>query len=397
MEAREHRKILMIPGPTEVDATVLSAMALPIRPHYGSEWVKIYNETCNMVGQVMGSKEPVILHTGPGSFGMEMAVCNVVERGVPVLCCVNGFFGERFLIMLEAYGARTIKVDAPLGQAIDPDAVDRELQRNSEAKAVFLVHSETSTGVLNPLREVAAVAQRHGALMVADTISSLGTSEVDVASWGIDICVSASQKGLAAPPGLCMVSVSRRAWDYVERRSSKPHAWLLSLLTWKHFQERWGAWHPHPATESTPLVFALRESLQRILGEGLPHVYERHRHAAAAMREGAMCLNLNPFVENEEQASKSVSAISVPRGVDAGRVKSFMEDRFHVCVGEGLEELKGKILRIGHMANTAREEFITLTLGALGAALTAQGKGGDIQAALHRVSEIFAEANMSMA
>ncbi len=395
MASREHRKTLMIPGPTEVDAAALSVMALPIRAHYGPEWVKIYNETCDMVSKVMGSKERVILHTGPGTFAMEMAVANVVEEGMPVLCCVNGFFGERFLSVLRSYGARPVKVVAPLGRAIDPDAVHRELQRNPEAKAVFLVHSETSTGVLNPLREVAAVAQRHNVLTVADAISSLGTSEIDVASWGVDICVSASQKGLGAPPGLCVLAVSPRAWDYVHQRPSKPHGWLMSLLTWKRFRERWSTWHPHPTTESTPLVLALRESVRGILSEGLPHVYDRHRRAAAAIREGALRLNLNPFVKNEEEASKAVSAIAVPPGIDAGRVRSFMGDRFNLLVGEGLEELKGKILRIGHMATTANEEFVVLALTAIATALRDQGKGGDVQAALHRVGEIFTRPRSS--
>lgn len=389
MESRKNREILMIPGPTEVDPAVLSVMALPVTVHYGPEWVKIYNETCTMLGQLMGSKEQAILHTGPGSFAMEMAVANVVEKDLPVLCCINGFFGQRFLTMLEAYGARPVEVNAPLGQAIDPDAVDRELRRNPEAKAVFLVHSETSTGVLNPLKEIAAVAQSHDALMVADTISSLGTSEVDVDRWGVDLCASASQKGLGAPPGLCMLTVSRKAWDYVEHRSSKPYGWAVSLLTWKHFQEKWGAWHPHPTTESTPLVLALRESVRSILSEGLRQVYQRHRRAATAMREGALCLDLKTFVKNDEEASKAVSAIAVPPGVDAERVRIFMKDRFHILVGGGIEELKGKILRVGHMANTANEEFITLALTALGAALRDQGKRSDIQAALRRVDEIF--------
>ena len=342
---------LRIPGPTFVPQTVLAASARPMINHRGPEFAALLAALTRALQDFLRTQGDVLLLTASGSGGMEAAIANTLSSGDKVLLFVNGAFGERFYAIAKAYGVEVRRVDVPLGRAVDPELVREELAKEKGkdgAKAVLLQHNETSTGVLNPLKEIAEVVRETDKLLIVDSVSGAGACELEIDEWGIDVCVSASQKAWGAPPGLAMVTMSERAWKAYER-SSLPKAYF-DLMQYKTALEKGAT----PATPAVGVVIALQESLRLMAEEGLEAIIRRHRDLARATRRGVQAVNLSLFAD-EAHASPAVTAFRPPTRVDARNLIRVLRDDYDTIVAGGQGKLDGQLVRVGHMG------FVTMT------------------------------------
>ncbi len=351
---------LMIPGPIELDPEVLSVMAEPLVAHYGDEWTQFYQETMDIMKKVFGTRDNVFLIPGSGSAGLDAVLGSTVFPDRKVLILENGFFGERLAEIAATYTPNIAKATFPIGQPIDLDQVDSLLKKGCFTTLV-MTHCETSTGMLNPVKEVARFCQKHDVLFIVDAISSLGIESLEMDQWGIDICVSASQKGLESPPGLALVAVGKEGWKAIEK--SNPPGWYLSLKVWKEYEEKWGNWHPHPITQAVNNVRALRVGLERILNEGMQARVKRHKEVTSFLREGISNRGFSLLIP-DEIASHGVTAVMSVNG-DVQQILSYLRDKHGLLLAGSLGALKGKVFRIGHMGPVANIQTIERLLFAL--------------------------------
>ncbi|MCS6937365.1 MAG: alanine--glyoxylate aminotransferase family protein [Candidatus Bipolaricaulota bacterium] len=345
---------LRIPGPVEIASETLAEMAAPLTAHYGSEWVELYTETLELCKRIWRTERgTAFLMPGPGSAGMEAAIVSLSGEERKFLMLTNGFFGDRWIRVARSYEIPLAVLEGEWGRALDPDAVEQALKRDRTIRVVVLVHGETSTGVLNPLREIAAVCRRYEAILIVDTVATLGGEEIAFDEWGIGIGVSASQKCLGCPPGLAPIAISPEAWALIER--GRVPGWYLNLRTWREYAREWGSWHPHPVTMPTGLMRALRRTMAEILDEGLDRCVARHMEVARALRRSLLLLGLEPFVSDHE-AMNTVTAVKGHAHLPASAIARALKEEHQILVGGGLERLAGQIFRIGHMGPTATYE-----------------------------------------
>jgi len=344
----------MIPGPTEIDPEVLAEMGKPLVAHYGREWTPFFQETVQQLKRVMLAEQAdLYLMVGPGSAALDAAIGNTIADGKRILIAANGHFGRRLYEIACSYTSpeHVHLLEASVGEAIDVGRFADMLRRNREIRVAAVVHCETSTGVLNPVRELAEICEQNDVLLIVDTISSLGGVEFCFDDWKIGICVSSTQKCLEVPPGLAPIAISPRAWEMIQK-TQKP-GWYLNLQTWKRFTEEWGQWHPHPVTMPSGLVRALHLSLGKILTEGLEDRWQRHTRVARFFRQGLENLGLR-FVACGEYQSPTVTAVWAPQTLSAERLIQQLKEKHEIAIAGGLDELQGKIVRVGHMGPTAK-------------------------------------------
>lgn len=364
---------LMIPGPTELAPEVLAAMGRQSVPHYGDEWVRRHNETLGLLAEAFVTERPPILMVGTGTAGLEAGPGTVLGSGERVAVAVNGGFGERWVGILEQLGLEVVRVEAPWGEAVTRERLAEVLDRAEAVRVVAVVHGETSTGVLNPIRELAEEAHARGALMVVDAISSFGGVWLPVDEWGIDLCVGSTQKCLAAPPGLCPVAVSPAAWEAMEAaRDTNRRSWYLNLLTWRHYARDWADWHPFPVTMACALVLALKEALRLLLDEGLQARAWRLERLAAGFRAGVRALGCRTVTE-ERWACPTTTAVVLPDGVSGPEARRFLEEETGLLVAFGFAEYRGRGFRVGHFGGTANWECTARLLEGVGRFLRHKG------------------------
>ncbi len=357
---------LMIPGPIQPDRAVLDAMGGPIVPHYGPQFTQIYNETLNMLKQVFNTKGNVFLLPGAGSAGTDACIGSALSTAEKIIIGSNGFFGDRLIAIADSYGLEIIPVTAEWGQPLRPQDFVEAFQRHPDAKASAIVHLETSTAVVNPVAEITAITRQAGAITIVDAVSSLGGLPFQMDEWGIDLCLSASQKCLGAPPGLSPIAVGRRGWEAIDRNPKKGHGWYGDLRVWRQFATDWWDWHPFPVTMPTSNILALREGLRQLLEEGISKRLERYRKLAILLRNGLRRINIIPFTPDEILAPV-LTAAYCPPGVSSGEIVAFMEKERCIKISAGLGALKDKIIRIGHMCPTISEADIEEVLDGLAA------------------------------
>jgi alanine-glyoxylate transaminase/serine-glyoxylate transaminase/serine-pyruvate transaminase len=361
------RRMLMIPGPIDVPGEVLEAMGGAVIAHYGADWVPVYRETISLLQYAFCTQNWVLMLPGSGTTGLDASVGSLLAGGDKVLVLSNGSFGERLVAVSKSY---QLEVHVLTSSSLQPTPVDQVEERLKEGgwKAVLMVHHETSSGILNPVREVGALCHRHDVPFIVDAVSSLGTVELNTDDWGIDLCVSASQKGLEAPPGLGLVAVSERAWKTMEEKAPTGHGFCLSLLTWREYIERWGDWHPSVVTMPTNNILALRASLLRLKEEGLDNRIARYRRVSHAMRAGLRTLGFELLVK-DELASTGITAVKPPAGVEPHDIRDYLLDKHNILIAVGAGEWREKALRIGHMGLGTQPDHLVALLLALEDAL----------------------------
>jgi aspartate aminotransferase-like enzyme len=377
------KRYLMTPGPTPVPPEVLAALAEPMIHHRGRDFRDTYRRCLERLRDVYRTEHDVLLFTSSGTGGFESAVANLTSPGDRVLVVSAGNFGERWAAMTQAYRADVVHLRLAWGETPDADDLRSALAEASDVRAVYLVHSETSTGVVTDVQALAAVAKEAGALVVVDAISSLGAVPLDTDAWGIDVVVSGSQKALMCPPGLAFTSVSPAALAAAAHSTSPRYT-----LDWDRTRVA-QAKLDAPFTPAVSIVKALDVALGLVLDEGLDAAFERHARLGRACREGVKAMGLELFSPDEDR-SAVVTAIRAPDGIDSSEIVAALRDRFGITIAGGQGELKGKVFRIGHIGWFDIFD-ITTSLAALELALADAGADVERGIAVTRALESYAE------
>ncbi|HEY8498504.1 MAG TPA: alanine--glyoxylate aminotransferase family protein [Limnochordales bacterium] len=378
--------ILMGPGPSLVHPSTLRAMAAPTLGHLDPRFLSVMDQTVGLLREVFETANPLTLPiSGTGTAGMEAALANALEPGDRVVVVVAGYFGQRMVEMARRLGAEVDPVEVEWGRAADVEAVQAALRRGRPPKALALVHAETSTGVLQPLQELARAAHEVGALVVVDAVTSLGGVPVEVDQNGLDLCYSGSQKCLSCPPGLAPITVSPRALEVLQRRRSPVVSWYLDLGLVARY---WGQERFYHHTAPVNMIYALRQALELVREEGLPARFARHRQVARALGAGLEALGLRLVVREPALRIPSLTTVWVPEGVEDAAVRRALLEEFGIEIGGGLGPWKGRVWRIGTMGESARLQYVVQLLAALGELLRRSGvRGLDVSGAVAAAAE----------
>ena len=356
-------RLLLGPGPSMVHPRVLRAMSTPLLGHLDPAFLQLMDNIQVMLRRVFRTRNAfTIAVSGTGSAGMEALLVNLVEPGDAVVVGVNGVFGTRMATVVERCGGKAIRVEAPWGRIIEPDAINTALGRFGPVKAIAVVHAETSTGVWQPLPEISALCREHGALFIVDAVTSLGGVPLEVDAWGVDACYSGTQKCLSCPPGLSPITLNDRALAKARGRKSPCQSWYLDLsLVADYWAEGKRAYH-HTAPIS--MLYALRESLRLVEEEGLEARWDRHKLHSAALMAGLASLGLSPFAQ-EGHRLPSLNCVTLPAHIEDAPIRTTLLREYGIEIGGGLGAIQGKAWRIGLMGESATRANVLTLLGAL--------------------------------
>src|SRR5665213_1181914 len=386
------KNLLFIPGPVTVAESVLAASARPMIDHRGPEFKALLERIAARLRPVFGTEHADVLVLGSsGTGGLEAAVGNLFGPGDRVLACPIGVFGQRLIAIARSFGCEVEVLETPWGSGTDPAALRARLDEAGARRfdGVLLTHNETSTGAQNDMAALAAALEGYGAYTVVDSVSGLAASEFRMDEWGFDIVVAASQKALAAPPGLAMVAVAPRAWERIE--ADRGARFYFDLRKAREF----AALGQTPWTPPVSVVFGLDAGLAEFERLGAPAVHERHARYAYAVRAAAEALGMVVFSQPGAH-SPTVVAIRLPDGIDGDAIRKNLRESRGVVIGGGQAALKGKIVRIGTMGDLTQTDILG-ALGALEIALLEAGAairaGSGVQAALR----VFLEADQPAA
>jgi len=341
---------LLAPGPTPVPPEVLLAMAQPVLHHRTPEFEALFAQARRALQWLFQTRREVLILAASGTGAMEGAVVNACSPGDRVLVIRGGKFGERWAEICQAYGLSVIPVEVPYGKAVDPQAVAAALRGEPSIAAVFVTHSETSTGVLHDLEAIAAIVRQTPALLVVDAITSLGVVDLPMDAWGVDVVVGASQKALMLPPGLAFASLSERAWAAAER--TRLPRYYFNFLTERKAQAK----HQSAWTPAVSLIAGLKAALGLLQAEGLPAIFARHERLARATRAAVTALGLTLFAE---RPSPAVTAVKAPEGVDGEAIVATLRDRHGITIAGGQGSMAGKIFRIATLGYADPYDVLT--------------------------------------
>ena len=362
---------LRTPGPTPCPPAVLEAMGRQMIDHRGPEAAALVGRLTAALKRAFRTEHDVVILTASGTGGLEAAVVNTVSPGDRVLAVSIGVFGDRFASIAQTYGAQVTRLAFPAGHAADPEAVRQALAADPSISAVLVTHNETSTGVTNPLEEIAGAVRESGGpggqspLLLVDAVSSMGSIPVPVDGWGIDVAVSGSQKGWMVPPGLTFMSMSARAWE-AHARCTSPRYYFDAARHRDAAEKGQTPWTP-----ALPLFFALDVALEMLEREGWDNVFARHARVAEFTRQGVRELGLE-LLADPRFASSTVTAVRAPAGVDVSALRKTLREEYGVVLAGGQGPLTGKIFRIGHLGLVS-EPDIAEALSALAEALASLG------------------------
>ncbi len=345
---------------------VLEAVARPMVNHRGPQFAALIQRASARLKEFFQTENEVMILSTSGTGGMEAAVVNTLSPGDKVLAVSTGAFGDRFASIAEAYGAAVVPLAYEWGQAANPADVGRALAKDAAIKAVLVTHNETSTGVTNPLEAIASVVRENDRLILVDGVSSLGAIPLDTDGWGLDVVVTASQKGWMVPPGLAFVAVSERGWKANE--SAKMPRFYFDLARHRKMIHNGQT----PWTPTVSVFFGLDVALERMAAEGQERIFARHARLSQLVRDGVKALGLELFAADQRFASATVTAIKCPEGIEVAALRSLLENEYDVILAGGQGKLSGKIFRIGHLG-LVDEDDIRHALEALEAALPRVG------------------------
>jgi pyridoxamine--pyruvate transaminase len=373
-------------GPAAVTPTTLAALGRPILYHYDPVFMEAFRRTEAKVAEVFRTQNEIIIMQGEAFLGLEAAARSLVRPGMRVLNLVSGVFGKGQGARLKALGAEVTELEVAYNDAVSPGAVADYLDAHPDTELVALVHSETPSGTLHDCSAIGPIARAHGAVTLVDAVSSVGGVPFEADAWQLDVCVTGPHKCLAGPPGLALVSVSEAAWQLIEANPGAPRASYLSLLDWR---ERWHGDGRFPFTPLVSELPGLEAALDQVLAEGLEASFARHQQAAAVCRAGVRAMGLELWPRTEAIAADSLTAITVPAGIDHEDVRAHARSRYGVMISSG--QGAGNLVRIGHMGPSANGLHPVVGLAALGRTLADLGAdvriGEGLDAALARLSD----------
>ena len=363
-------RLMMTPGPCSIDPRVYRALSMPIVGHLDPWFRGCMEETQVLMRRLFQTENRITFPlSASGSGGIEASVFNSLEPGDEAICCVNGMFSERSYVVAQHTQTTVHLVEAPLGQPVDPEHV-RKIAKGRKIKMISLAQGETSTGVVTDIDPFRKVADECGALLVVDTVASLGAVPLHVDKQRIDICFSGSQKAISAPPGMSPITVSARAEEVFRGRKTKVQSWYFDLTTAMNY---WGKDRLYHHTPPISLIYALHEAMRIVLEDGLETRWERHRVNQLALVAGVEAMGLEMFVENPQDRLVTVTAVKIPAGVDDVKFRNQLLDEFNIEIAGGIGATKGQIWRLGTMGYCSQKPFILQLLAAMDKALLDQG------------------------
>jgi len=371
----------MLPGPTNVPNRVMRAMLAPIINHRSDDFVELYTDVVDKTQQVFQTQNDIVALSASGTGAVEAGVINVVKKGDKVIIPVNGEFSTRLSQLIEGQGANVIKLQTPPGENSTFDQIKEAFDNNKDVKAFYVVHNETSTGTMvNYLDKVSDLTSRNDAMYVVDSVSLLGGADLKVDKWNIDVCLTGSQKAIAAPPGISPISVSAKAKKYMIENPPPTHYFNLARY-FKYYDEE----KHTPFTPALPLLYAYREALTMMLEEGLQNVFNRHKVCSDALYSGLSAIGLTPFAK-EEDRSISIVALNYLDGLEDKTFRSTLANKFKVLVAGGFGDLKGKVFRVGCMGEVS-SYHVMRTISAISSTLAMMGYDTDAAAGLKTAEE----------
>jgi len=374
---------VLTPGPTELPQRVKAALIRETtNPDLDPQFFKEYQVTAEMVRRLVGAMEgEVYIWAGEAMLGLEAAVANAVKPGTKVLVVDNGVYGSGFADLVKMYGGRPIAMGLGWRGPADPAVVDRWLEKEKDVEVVTLVHCDTPSAVYNPLREIAKVVSSRGALLIVDAVSSIGADEVLFDQWRVGVLIGGSQKAFNAPPGLTILAVSKAALD--RAREVGRETFYMNYFVWEEWLRRGG----FPYTMPDVLLYALKESLSKILEEGLSSVFQRHKAARLAARRAVEALGLEPYPQCLECNCPTATAFKTP--VPPAQLRRHIWEKYGVLLAGSWGPLEGEVMRIGHMGVQASPDHLVTAVTALAAGLRDFGLDVDVGRAVEAVVEAF--------
>ena len=357
------RELLMIPGPTMVSPRVLRALTKPILSHGGAEFTEAYVETLKLQKSLFMTSGTPFLLAGSGTLGMEAAAANLVEKGDKVLCIENGFFGEKWQEIVPGHGGIADRLTFEWGKAVDLKLVKERLEKSSY-KAVCVEHVDTSTGIANPVDKIGELVKKTDAVYVVDSVCGVGGMPLKMDEWGIDFCLTGSQKAVGAPPGLSMFCVNEKAWKTIENRKTPIADYYTNMKRWRPIMDDPKKYF---ATPATGMILGMLEALKIIHEEGLEARWKRHAVFSKAFQAGLKAIGFDSFPDPKSLAH-TLSVPKVPVGFNDADMRNIMMKKYNVIVAGGLGPIAGKTIRIGHMGSDMVND-LTATLSSIEMAL----------------------------
>jgi aspartate aminotransferase-like enzyme len=341
--------LVMLPGPTNVPDRVMNAMLTHIINHRSDDFRRLYKTIVEKTQRVFQTQNDIVLLTTSGTGAVEASVINMIQKNDKAIIPVNGEFGTRLADLIDSWGGHAIRVTAPFGQNPQYSEIEDAFDRNKDIKAIYAVYNETSTGTtLRYMDKLSQLCSERGAFFIADAVSILGGDELPVDKWNVDICVTASQKALAAPPGVSPMSISARAKKHMQ--ANPPPTQYLNLKRYfRYYEENFET----PFTPALPLFNAFSEALDMVLEEGLDKRIARHKACADAFYSGLDAMGLSPFARQDAR-SNVVIAINYIPGMDDKKFRGLLSQQFRILVAGGFGDLRGKVFRIGSMGEVSK-------------------------------------------
>jgi pyridoxamine--pyruvate transaminase len=333
-------------GPVEVPARTLRDLSRPVMYHYDPAFKELFAHTSQLLQQVFRTSYDVVILQGEAIAGLEAAAASLISPGDKVLNLVSGVFGKWFEEFIARFGGETIELAVPYNDAIDPEDVRRILREQPGIRFCSMVHSETPSGTVNPVREIGQICREHGVVTMVDTVSGLASELLSPEEWGLDVAIAGPQKCLGGTPGLSLISVSPAAWETMERRAQPLRGSFLSLLDWK---TAWLEGNRFPYTPSVSEMYALESTLAQTLEVGIERFVEQHQMIARACREAVKALGFELWAAREEIAAGCVTAVKAPAGFDEAKLRDIMRRKYGVMISPGYGELQTQLFRLSHM------------------------------------------------
>ncbi|MGB8161994.1 MAG: alanine--glyoxylate aminotransferase family protein [Nitrososphaeraceae archaeon] len=359
--------LVMLPGPTNVPKRVINALLTPMINHRSDDFRKLYKDIVSKTQKVFETENDIVVLTTSGTGAVETSVVNLIKKDDVVIIPVNGEFSTRLADLIDNYGGKTIRINSPYGKNPPIEKIQEAFEKNSKVKALYVVYNETSTGTtLRYLSKLGDICKAHGAFFVVDAVSILGGDELPVDKWNVDICFTATQKALAAPPGIAPISISKEAKKYMIE--NPPASQYLNLKRYfKYYNDSFET----PFTPAISLFYAYQEALNIILEEGIQNRIERHRKCANAFYSGLEALGFTPFADANSR-SNVVIAVNYLPGIDDKRFRELISSKFKVLLAGGFGELKGKVFRVGCMGEVS-SYHVMRTLSAISSSMSILG------------------------
>src|ERR671924_72186 len=359
--------LVMLPGPTNVPNRVMNAMLAPIINHRSDNFHVLYRDIVEKTKKVFLTNNDIILLTTSGTGAVEAAVVNLIRRGDKIVIPVNGEFGTRLADLIDSWGGQAIRISAPFGENPSYEKIEEVFDKNDDIKAIYTVYNETSTGTtLRYLDKLGELSVRKGTFFIVDAVSILGGDELPVDKWNVDVCFTATQKALAAPPGIAPISISKEAKKYMQE-NPPPTQYLNLKRYFKYYSESFET----PFTPAVSLFYAYQEALNIIIEEGMQNRINRHKKCANAFYSGLEALGFTPFA-NADSRSNVVIAVNYLPGIDDKKFRELISTKFKVLLAGGFGELKGKVFRVGCMGEV-NSYHVMRTLSAISSSMSILG------------------------